>query len=277
MLKVFADESGIHGDADVAALGGLMESREYWMSFCHQWRRILRNYDAKYFHYREFRPDANKKPGAPYYGWCLEKRRNFLYRLAMLIGKSAVPVGGGYATERNQKLGIAKDPFEETISSFYESTLKLLSMHWPNYVGRVHFIFDDSTNKEWKRAIDAMHLKYKQMHSRIGLISFGDDKKDPECLPLQAADFSTMHYRDAVRQAVKLEGKPLRDLRLIDFIIQKNLDVQLRGLPDAAMTRLLSDMQTHEKMQTALWREQGNPQTYLPLKHFPFRDYGYKK
>lgn len=66
------------------------------------WQAVLDNYTAKFFHYREFRKDANTKPGDPYYGWSDEKRRNFLFRLAMLVGESAVPLGGAYPVEHKK-------------------------------------------------------------------------------------------------------------------------------------------------------------------------------
>jgi hypothetical protein len=96
MLKVYADETGTHADADVVVLAGLIDSVEYWKKFNRKWQAILDNYTAKFFHYREFRKDANTNKDDPYYGWSDEKRRNFIYRLAMLAGESAVSTGGAY-------------------------------------------------------------------------------------------------------------------------------------------------------------------------------------
>jgi hypothetical protein len=126
MLKVYADETGTHDGADVIALSGLIESREYWQKFNGKWNAVLKNYDADYFHYREFRKDANATPGKPYYGWSDEKRRNFLFRLAMLVGESAVPTGSSYPAKYNQERGLHNDPIEATIRTFYQSALGIL-------------------------------------------------------------------------------------------------------------------------------------------------------
>lgn len=278
MLKVYADESGSQDGADVTALGGLVESREYWASFINKWQAILKNYDAKFFHFREFRLNANTQPGDPYYGWSLDKRRNFLYRLAMLIGESTVPVGGAYPTEQYKKQGINGDPFADTIKNFYRSTISILDLHWPQYDGRVHFVFDYTNKREWTGPLFEIHEEYKKKDARIGTISLGDDK-DPEHIALQAADFSVMHFRNIVREHVDhidSDGQPVKDIRLIDFIISKNQDVQFRKLPKAKFEKLILDMQAHEAMQSAIWREQGIKRTYIPLKDFTFAEHGYK-
>src|ERR1700677_5169646 len=149
MLKVYADETGTHGDAEFLVLSGLIESRVYWEKFNRKWNEVLKNYDAPYFHFREFRKDANTKPGKPYYGWSDEERRNFLFRLAMVVGGCAVPTGGSYPIKYNHDRGLHNDPIEATIRAFYKSTLGMLDLHWPEHTGRVLFIFDKCNNRDW--------------------------------------------------------------------------------------------------------------------------------
>jgi hypothetical protein len=236
MLTVYADETGIHDGADVVVLSGLMDSRGHWEKFDGKWRKVLKKYDADFFHYREFRKKANTKPGDPYYGWPDEKRRDFLFELAMLVGESAIPTGGMYPTTHNKKIGINNKPFDATINAFFNSTLVTLNMHWPEYDGRVHFIFDEAKNKrEWTGPLTEIHKKFRDKDSRIGGISFGNDKKDPEHIALQAADFSAIHLRNETLEYVTVHGGSVSggifDMGIIDFIVSKNVDPMFRNLP----------------------------------------------
>lgn len=187
MLKVYADETGTHDGADVVCLSGLIDSRGHWEKFGGKWRKVLKKFDTDFFHYREFRKDANTQTDDPYYGWTDEKRRDFLFELAMLVGETAVPTGGAFATEYNKKIGNNADPFETTIRAFYDSTLNILKMHWPEYTGRVLFIFDNCNERKWTGPLHEIHAEYRDKSQRVGAIAFGDDKKDPEHIALQAA------------------------------------------------------------------------------------------
>ena|SRR5208282_2843301 len=81
MLQVYADESGtndINGQkpgSSVPTFCGYIDTPEYWLDFCRKWKKVLNNYRAPFFHFREF---ANKheiaKPDSPYYGWSEAKR-----------------------------------------------------------------------------------------------------------------------------------------------------------------------------------------------------------
>jgi hypothetical protein len=271
IARVYGDESGTHDDADVVILSGLMQSPEYWDKFNLKWRAVLDNYGAKYFHYREFRADANTQPGDPYYGWSAEKRRHFVFKLALLVGDSAVPSGGAYAKERNAELGLKKVPFEETIRSFFESTIAMLNLHWRNQIEKVLFIFDDCKNRKWTGPIHKIHAEYKEKYPLIGGMAFEDDK-DNKHLGLQAADLSTMLFRNGVRQYVETEGEHI-DVGILDFIVTKNQDVMFRNLPAKKTQKLIDDMRGHE----AWVRKKGFKGAYHPLKHFPFKQYGYQK
>lgn len=270
MLKVYADETGIHEGADVVLLSGLIESREYWLKFNREWQSVLTNYDASFFHYREFRKLANTNPNDPYYGWSDEKRRHFIFRLAMIIGESAVPSGGAYAIERNTKLGIEKNPFAEAINAFYKSTIDILDKHWPEYDGRILFIFDKCDKREWTVPLHEIHAEFRSKDSRIGAIAFADDR-NPEHLALQAADFSGIHFRNVARQYVETEGHEV-DIGIIDFLVNKNVDVMFRNLPRAKTKKLIEEMREHETYA----RSKGFKGAYYPLQHFPFEEYGYK-
>jgi hypothetical protein len=279
MLKAYADETGTHKGADMIALAGLIESRDYWEKFNRKWEAVLDNYDADFFHYREFRKDANTKLGDPYYGWSDEKRRNFLFRLAMLVGESAVPLGGAYPVDHSKKIGLTHDPIDATIHAFYKSTFWVLDKHWPNYSGKVLFIFDDTSNKNWVGKIYAIHNSYKAKDSRIGGMAFENDK-DKAHLALQAADFSTIHSRNNAREYIEAGGSPMGnqtgtmfDVGIIDFVVGKNIDPAFRNLPAKVTKKIIDNMREDEVLK----RRNGFTGAYIPLKHFDFEKYGYKK
>jgi hypothetical protein len=268
MLKLYADESGVHDDAEVTVLGGVMDKREYWEEFCREWGAVLNNYKVRHFHFREFRQSANTKPTDTYYAWPLSKRRDFLYSLSMVLGHSAVPAGGAYATKRNAKLGIPKDPFEETIRSFYESVLAMLNLYWPDE--RVHVVFDDSKNRKWTGVIHEIHHEFKTKDKRICTLAFDDDET---CMPLQGADFTSMLFRNTVKQYVDVEGQSSGDARIIDFIVHKNQDPRFRRPDKKKFKKMIDDMRDDEATKTASWRSQGIKRTYIPLQDFDFEEF----
>jgi len=57
-LSLYADESGIHGDARECVLAGYIASRQQWQSFDREWQRALRQLSApiKEFHAKFFFP-----------------------------------------------------------------------------------------------------------------------------------------------------------------------------------------------------------------------------
>jgi hypothetical protein len=271
MLKVYGDETGTHDGSDVVALSGLIETPEYWEKFNRRWKGVLDKSHAKYFHYREFRECANTKPGDPYYGWPAKKRRKFILRLAMLVGESAVPSGGSYPIKQREILGIKNNPYEQTIRAFYESTIFLINVHWPNYADRVLFVFDKCSKREWTGPLHEIHAEYERKYpSLIGGMAFEDDK-DPVHLALQAADLSAIHFRNAVREYIGGE-KQIFDIGIIDFIVSKNQDVMFRNLPKEKTQKLIDDLTEHESFM----RRNGFRGAYIPLKHFDFQKYGYQ-
>ena|ERR1700722_8850008 len=97
--------------------------------------------------------------------------------------------------------------------------------------------------------------------------------KTPLHFGLQAADLSVMHFRNISREFIEKEGHLLEQVGIIDFLINKNVDVEFRMLPKDRIKKLINDMRTHESYV----RKRGFKGTYFPLKEFPFKKYGYKK
>jgi len=282
ILKVYGDETGTNditgqqpGSA-VPALSGLMDTSENWTVFCKKWQRTLDSYNAEFFHFREF---ANKHlcetPGTPYHGWSDKKRHGFLYDLAIQTGESAVAIGGVYAAKRNISLGLPGNPLEIITRSFFDSLISILNSHWPEYDGKVLLILDHSKNKEWVGLLHQIHSEYLSKDSRIGGLSFEDDK-DPKHLPLQAADLTAYVFRQFTEKYVANEGKESPPPRLLDFILNMNLQKVFWKMQKSERKRMIRCMCEDEKRKMATWKAQGIVQKYYPLDHFPFEQHDFK-
>ncbi|MFZ1071891.1 MAG: hypothetical protein WAO21_00510 [Verrucomicrobiia bacterium] len=282
MLRLYGDESGTNditgqqpGSA-VPALAGLIDTPEYWLEFCIKWKRILDSYRAPFFHFREF---ASKhlcsKPSSPYYGWSEKKRHGFLYDLAIQTSESAIPIGGAYPAKRNYNLGLPGNAFEIAIVNFYESCLFELDLHWPKYDGKVLFVLDHCDDDRWVVPLHKVHANYSAKDSRIGGLTFEDDK-DPLHLPLQAADLTSYIFRQYAESFVNNEGKEAPPLRVLDLIINRNLEIGLRQTNMATWDKIIRLICEDEKRQMAIWKKEGKQnQKYYPDKHFPFEKYGF--
>src|SRR5450631_3471915 len=88
MLAAYADESETEA---ISAYGGYVATVNEWTQFDIQWRNILQEFDAHYFHFREWatasavskgnRPPPSDFSKNPYQGWKSEKLHNFLFAL----------------------------------------------------------------------------------------------------------------------------------------------------------------------------------------------------
>lgn len=278
ILKIYADESGTN-DVDgqepgssVPILCGFIQTPDYWKGFCSQWKKILNDHRAPYFHFREF---ANKhlysKSSSPYYGWSYKKRDGFLYELALLASDSAIPMGGFFSAKRNRELNLEKNPFEVTIIKFFESLLTELDIHFPNYQGKVLLVLDSCEDEKWLAAINSIYASFAAKDERFGGLTFEDDK-DPKHLPLQAADLYSYVSRQLAEKVYE-EGK-IQPFRLLDFMLNRNMNPKMRNLNPIAWERLVRLMREDQKRQKALWASQGNPRKqYYPEEHFPFEKY----
>jgi hypothetical protein len=284
MLKVYVDESGTNDitgrqpGSSVPCFCGYIETPDYWKGFCREWRKVLNNYRAPYFHFREF---ANKhlysKASSPYYGWSEKKRDKFLYDLAFLAGEAAVPVGGYYNAKQHHMLGLKGDSFQNAIIMLFEDLIVALEARWPRFDGKMLFVFDQCEDRSRVASIQNTHALFLKRDPRLdGGLTFENDK-DPLHLALQAADL----YAYASRQYVERQmanPSAIEPPRLLDVILNKNLDAQKR-FPTTSfawdvMLRLFRKDQIGQK---AIWAKEGMPgKAYYPEVHFPFRKYGIK-
>jgi hypothetical protein len=96
-IVVYVDESGTHDlsskqpGAKVAVLAGYAGFEDDWVNFCGRWQTVLNKYKVPVFHFSEYADKRNSsgKPSWPYFGWCREKRHDFLFELASVAGSRA--------------------------------------------------------------------------------------------------------------------------------------------------------------------------------------------
>src|ERR1700733_8464132 len=150
--------------------------KKYWMIFC-----------APFFHFREFASkELCTKLDSPYFGWSESKRDKFLLDLAELAGEESIPIGGNYAPQVGEKQS-PEERWEKSLIKLFEDLNHVLSVIWPNYMGKILFVFDKGGSREKVMAIHKIHGEFSAKDGRYGGLTFEDDK-DPMHLPLQAAD-----------------------------------------------------------------------------------------
>lgn len=151
-LIVYADESGTHDPSGklegskAPVVAGFMDTVEHWETLCVDWQAVLDKYGAPYFHFRETHRSNRLEEGNPYHGWSDEKIDDFIYDLATIISRTAVPVGGSaYAAFIKNA-----DPFKITLWQFFESFTEAAGAHWPSFNQPISFFFDQQeNNSEW--------------------------------------------------------------------------------------------------------------------------------
>jgi len=277
-LYVYADETGTNdptgqqpGSA-TPAFCGYIETPEYWKAFSRNWKRILNNYRAPYFHFREF---ANKKLRAetqsPYYNWSEDKRDGFLYELALLASETAVPIGGYSNAKLYHQINWEGDVYEIAIQQFFRDFYAALNSHWPNFGGKLFFVFDSCRDEKLLAPIRKSYEYLQKQDVRFGGLFFQDDKLHP---PLQAADLYAYAFRQYVE---KRTANPdvVPKMRLLDVILNKNLDVTRKmGIGTPGWHYVVNLVREHQKRQKAEWAKQGDPKKqYYPEEHFPFHEY----
>ncbi len=282
MLKVYWDESGTNDltgqepGSSTPSWCGFIHTPEYWLRFCLKWQDLLTEYDAPYFHFKEFADKNGRNGPNPYLKWEKEKRRDFLYDLATLASESAVPIGGGAGAKRMHELKIEGNPYERAITKFFEDFLIKLDRHWRNYTGRILFVLDKSDeNAIWWNPVHKVHSAFSKLDARIGGLTFEDDK-DPLHLPLQAADLLAYSIRQQIERVYKSQGI-IPEPRVLDFILSKNTSLQTRQIPDSEWKYLVRLIREDEIRKKEQWEKDGNmTQKYFPMIHFPFENHGYK-
>jgi len=246
---VCADESGTHDTAgkeigsSVAIVAGYAAFGHSWTAFPGKWQAVLDKYHGmdreRYFHFSEFAAITKRSTDATwlYYGWSKEKRHDYLMELATVAGDCpGILIAGALnnpcfqeAREamhlENPKLSkeeISKGVWiKQFFISFYIETRRC----WPSLSVPIHFVFDQSEDREWKRAILDVHHDCRLRDNRLKSIEFADKKT---YLPLQAADMVAYRLRQTTEHAVT-KG-PLDDFSELDSELFKRTTERLAAL-----------------------------------------------
>jgi hypothetical protein len=244
----------------------------YWERFCDEWKNILKRYDVRKFHFREYNaPTPFQKPGNPYVGWQKESRDKFLHELAALAGSVAVPIGGTVPALEDMRDGKIDDPFKAATWACFQDLSGSITTHWPNLKGQnakecVHVVYGDTQSKVWRNSIQDVFIEAKGNDPKFGHITPGNDDSD---IPLQAADL----YAAMGRQQRGVNGD---NPRFIDFLLNKNIfppsdprnfQRVLSNLLPLPWDTVMKNFSEHRKEF-----EKTNPgERYYPLTHYPFK------
>jgi len=273
ILKVYADESETHA----TSICGYIATPDYWKQFCREWQKILDDFKAPYFHFREFTTkELYSKVGNAYYNWSEKKRDKFLLDLAVLTSEVAIPVGGSYSRMGKTETETKEKRWENSLVKFFVDLNHVLSEVWPDYTGEILFIFDRCENKKKLIPIRTVHGSFAEKDSRFGCLSFEDDK-DPVHLPLQAADLCSYIERQYVEKLLEVDEKiKTPETRMLDMILLRNRHEQLRKLSTRQWKLFINIVRKHREWQMAEWKRHGIKQVYYPNVHFPWEKYGNK-
>lgn len=224
-IAVYADESGTHDETGVqkgareATVSGLVACVEDWKPFCKEWQKLLKEYDAPYFHFSEWSEASaiarNKRPPSsgfknnPYREWDSNRLNEFVIKLATIVGSgNKLIVGGLVRTKEFHQAKIKGDvplganPYELCIKEFFdefENVLEHVRAPWKRQP--VSFFFDWSDDEEWRNAVFNMFCPFKERHPRFSVPSF-QHKTDSLYLPLQAADMVAFRSRQIIEKWV---------------------------------------------------------------------------
>ena len=240
-IVAYADESGTHDKtgsrvgAKEAVVGGFVAWRSDWAKFSETWQAVLTKYDAPYFHFNEWAAasavvrkkrqhftDFNKNP---YKNWDLPCLDSFLNELAQIAGAGNKILIGGYVdthkfskakSEGDKLVPSHGDPYKYCLTQFFDSFRTDVQLQWPMWSDPVSFVFDQTDDPVWRKAIIDVFASFQQRDSRFYAVTFADKKAE---LPLQAADMVAYRMRQITGKYTKREvptspGMPELDKRL---------------------------------------------------------------
>jgi len=237
---VCADESGTHDPAGrqpgslVTIVAGYAAFGHSWEAFAYRWQDVLDKYHGKdqerYFHFREFAAikTRSKDPEWLYYGWSKKQRHDYLIELATVSGDChSVLIAGAlnnptFQAKReairleNPELFKDESSHRRWIKQFFISFYIETRRFWPSLSTPIHFVFDQSDDPEWKKAVHDVYDDCCRKDKRFEGIEFRDKKK---YLPLQAADMVAYRLRQSSECVVK-EGA-LKNLSELDSALFK--------------------------------------------------------
>jgi len=224
MLVAYADESETAG---FGAFGGYVASVDQWSQFTSEWQRILNEYDASFFHFREWAMASavvRKKRAAnssfykgPYCGWKLKKLDSFLLELGQVAGILKKGTFGGYISiEEFNRRKVAADGIligekhrDYCLRRCFEAFIDALNTVWPRYAESVSFFWDITQDISWKQSIIAAYEPFRKNNFNFNELEFADDKTR---LPLQVADMVAYRMRQRSEKFSKNEKQIMLNL-----------------------------------------------------------------
>lgn len=221
-LVAYADES--HSgkrDSEVLIIAGWIALRDEWSQFCVEWRKVLNEYAAPYFHFREWadasavvrgkrRASSEFTKKNPYRNWDQSKLDGFLLELAEVAASGNRLIIGGYVPEKKLEEDKASG-FVETKSSaedlcikhFFDSAASTINrQRSPLKRQPIAFFFDHSDNPEWKKIVNDGFDFSRHQNRHFKEIAFAP-KEDH--LPLQAADMVAYRLRQTLENTINLD------------------------------------------------------------------------
>jgi hypothetical protein len=149
-----------------------------------------------------------------------------------------------------------------------------LDTHWPNYTGRILFVFDRCEDERWVDPLHKVHEAFAKEDARFGGCLTFEDDRDPLHLPLQAADLYAYASRQYAERQMPNPGS-VEPMRVLDFILNKNLYVSRKlAISAFAWSLTVKLIRKDQKKQKAEWAKRGTPKRqYYPEQHFPIHEY----
>lgn len=262
-LVAYVDESGRHdrtgkrqGSGQIVVAGWL-DWRDNWAVFCREWKTVLDNYGAPYFHFwdwadasavvRNIHPPTSAFAKNPYRGWSLSKLDCFLYSLADIAGSGKRIILGGFISTRD--FNEAKkhpdyspfvpkhgDPYMECLVQFFDSFPTMVQSEWPSWTEKVSFFFDQNKDSDWNHAVQDSFMLAKKKDSRMAELTFADMRVN---LPLQAADMLAYRLHQIVGKFVDPSTEPVTS-KLDDLLLKRAMLRAIESDLPGAMTDYFS-------------------------------------
>jgi hypothetical protein len=213
-LEAYADEGGIHKQAELFCFGGLVGPADDWLNIQTEWRKALVAYgldpDIVSFHMTDCVSGHGHFEGMP-----REDRAALVERLVGIIstGHCFCRYLEIYRGKPEERIGLLAWPAVDSYSFALLPFCRLISEAARAFIGdeeKIAFFFDQQ--KEWAATGTGLFNKLKALGTpgvrRFGTITYGSSL---ELMPLQAADLVTWELKhESERHRTDLRREPRR-------------------------------------------------------------------
>jgi hypothetical protein len=244
-LVAYADESGTDSGpgSDLLTVAGWVAPCEDWANFCPAWDKVLKQFAAGYFHFREWsmasavvrkkRQPSSEFKDNPYQGWAQSKLDDFLFSLATVAASGNRLIVGGYVPpnmlRQDQLHGLVDTeaaPDELCLGHFFKSVITTINRERPPWKRQpVAFFFDHSTNKAWKKLVND-GFNFSRQNRQFRELAFA---RKQDHLPLQAADMVAYRLRQVIEKRINWDFSESRWPKL-DEILFKSINQRFVNL-----------------------------------------------